>query len=136
MANKNKVTQFKFIYTGILNVTNIFNYIDSKLWTGLSPNSVLTWTIRLGPVHPYTRTYFTYKIDRLAMVFVKTVVKGKYIVAIFVDTTFLFSTISEEFFDKLVKQPKVQRKYRVVCVSKLVKRYNKDAIGEISNLHL
>ncbi|GBC08126.1 hypothetical protein RclHR1_07920001 [Rhizophagus clarus] len=30
MANKNKVTQFKFIYTGILNVTNIFNYIDSK----------------------------------------------------------------------------------------------------------
>ncbi|GBC01376.1 hypothetical protein RclHR1_04170001 [Rhizophagus clarus] len=28
MANKNKVTQFKFIYTGILNITNIFNYID------------------------------------------------------------------------------------------------------------
>ncbi|GBC03092.1 hypothetical protein RclHR1_04990015 [Rhizophagus clarus] len=65
MANKNKVTQFKFIYTGILNVTNIFNYIDSKLWTGLSPNSVLTWTIRLGPVHPYTRTCKSQDLTRL-----------------------------------------------------------------------
>ncbi|RGB38849.1 hypothetical protein C1646_755165 [Rhizophagus diaphanus] len=70
------------------------------------------------------------------MVFIKTVVEGKYVVAALVDTTSRFSTISEEFFDKLQRKHTQRARNRVTHVSKLVKRHNKDAVGEISDLHL
>ncbi|PKY54517.1 hypothetical protein RhiirA4_473379 [Rhizophagus irregularis] len=65
------------------------------------------------------------------MVFIKTVVDGKYVVAALVDTTSRFSTISEEFFDKLQRKHGLRVWSRVGRVSKLVKRHNKDAVGEI-----
>ncbi|CAB4378319.1 unnamed protein product [Rhizophagus irregularis] len=70
------------------------------------------------------------------MVFIKTVVDGKYVVAALVDTTSRFSTISEEFFDKLQRKHGLRVWSRVGRVSKLVKRHNKDAVGEISDLCL
>ncbi|GBB93361.1 hypothetical protein RclHR1_21560004 [Rhizophagus clarus] len=70
------------------------------------------------------------------MVFIKTLVEEKYVVAVLVDTTSRFSTISEEFFDKLQRKHTQRVRNRVAHVSKLVKRHNKDAVGEISDLRL
>ena len=58
------------------------------------------------------------------MVFVKTLVEGKILVAGLIDTTSHFNIISKELFDKL------KSKHGIRPVSKYVKRYDKDVIGE------
>ena len=64
------------------------------------------------------------------MVFIKTLVEGKIVVAGLIDTTSHFNIISKELFDKL------KSKHGIRPVSKYVKRYEKDVIGEINCLDL
>ncbi|RGB32864.1 hypothetical protein C1646_762389 [Rhizophagus diaphanus] len=64
------------------------------------------------------------------MVFIKTLVEEKYVVAALIDTTSRFSTISKELFDKLRTDHGIGR------VTKIIKRYNKDAVGEINCLDI
>jgi hypothetical protein len=56
------------------------------------------------------------------MVFIKTLVEEKYVVAALIDTTSRFSTISEELFDELRTDHGIGR------VTKIIKKYNKDAV--------
>src|SRR6266536_611698 len=69
--------------------------------------------------------YINYK-----MVFVKTLVEGKILVAGLIDTTSHFNIISKELFDKL------KSKHGIRPASNYVKRYYKDVIGEINCLDL
>ncbi|GET02167.1 hypothetical protein RCL_jg15769.t1 [Rhizophagus clarus] len=55
---------------------------------------------------------------------------GKYVVAALINTTSRFSTISEELFNKLMTDQWIGR------VTKAIKRYNKDAVGEIKCLDI
>ncbi|PKK63103.1 hypothetical protein RhiirC2_789381 [Rhizophagus irregularis] len=64
------------------------------------------------------------------MVFIKTLVEEKYVVTALVDTTSRFSTISKELFDKL------RTNHGIGCVTKIIKKYNPDAVGEINCLDI
>ncbi|CAB4378652.1 unnamed protein product [Rhizophagus irregularis] len=79
------------------------------------------------PVFPIKYFFIQYTY---AMVFIKTLVEEKYVVTALIETTSHFSTISKELFDKLRTDHGIGR------VTKIIKRYNKDAVGEINCLDI
>ncbi|CAB4444057.1 unnamed protein product [Rhizophagus irregularis] len=64
------------------------------------------------------------------MVFIKALVEEKYVAAALIDTTSRFSTISKKLFDKLRTDHGIGR------VTKIIKRFIKDAVGEINCLDI